>query len=168
MLHFMGIKGVKATYNNRKQEQGENNVKNSTIKLLAETEKAAAFGRDATDSVLKRVDQPELRHELAKIRREYDEVCNLAKNSLTRLGHRSGKNPQSIKMMARTAIDAKLNRRRDPSKAAGMIIQGCTMGNVELLKALHENPSAAQYAKEIANRAIVEQERSIEVMKSYL
>ncbi len=143
-------------------------MRNSTIKLLSETEKAAAFGRDATDSVLRRVDQPELKQELNRIRMEYAEVCNSAKNTLTRLGHRSGKNPQSIKMMCRTAVDAQLNRRRDPSKAAGMMIQGCTMGNVELLKALHENPSAAPYAKEIAERAIAEQERDIEVMKQYL
>ncbi len=143
-------------------------MKNSTIKLLSETEKAAAYGRDATTSVLKHVTQPELRSELNKIRREYAQVCNSAKNTLTQLGHRSGKNPQTIKMMCRTAIDAQLNRRGDPSKAAGMMIQGCTMGNVELLKALHDNASAAPYAKEIASRAIAEQERGIEVMKQFL
>ncbi len=143
-------------------------MKNSTIKLLSETEKAAAYGRDATTSVLKHISQPEMRDELSKIRREYAQVCNSAKNTLTQLGHRSGKNPQTIKMMCRTAIDAQLNRRGDPSKAAGMMIQGCTMGNVELLKALHDNASAAPYAKEIAARAIAEQERGIEVMKQYL
>ena len=143
-------------------------MKNSTIKLLAETEKAAAFGRDGTTSVMRRVTQPQLRSELNRIRREYAQVCNSARNTLTQLGHRSGKNPQSVKMMCRTAIDAQLNRNGDPSKAAGMMIQGCTMGNVELLKALHENASAAPYAKEIAARAIAEQERDIEIMKEYL
>jgi len=143
-------------------------MKNSTIKLLSETEKAAAFGRDGTISVMRRVTQPEMRRELDQIRREYAQVCNSARNTLAQLGHRSGKNPQSIKMMCRTAIDAQLNRKGDPSKAAGMMIQGCTMGNVELLKALHENSSAAPYAKEIANRAIAQQEHGIEVMKEFL
>ncbi len=143
-------------------------MKNSTIKLLSETEKAAAFGRDGTISVMRRVKQPELRRELDSIRREYAQVCNSARNTLTQLGHRSGKNPKTIKMMCRTAIDSQLNRKGDPSKAAGMIIQGCTMGNVELLKALHENASAAPYAKEIARRAIAQQEMGIKIMKGYL
>ena len=148
--------------------KGEILMKNNTIKLLSEIEKAAAFGRDSTLSVMRHVNQPAMKHELAKTHREYAQVCNDAKNSLARLGHRSGKNPQSVKMMVRTAVNSQLNRRRDPSTAAGMMIQGCTMGNVELIKAMHENPAAADYAKEIAARAVAEQERSIEVMKTFL
>lgn len=143
-------------------------MKNNTIKLLSEVEKTAAFGRDATLSVMKNVREGALKHELSKTHREYAAMCDEAKNSLAQLGHRSGKNPQSVKMMMRTAINSQLNRRHDPSKAAGMMIQGCTMGNVELLKAVHENPSAAGYARDIAARAVAEQERSIEVMKTFL
>ncbi len=143
-------------------------MKNNTIKLLAEIEKTAAFGRDSTLSVMKNVRDGALKHELTKTHREYASVCEEAKNSLAQLGHRSGKNPQSIKMMMRTAINSQLNRKHDISKAAGMMIEGCTMGNVELLKAMHENPSAAGYAQDIAARAVAEQERSIEVMKSFL
>ncbi len=143
-------------------------MKNNTIKLLSEIEKTAAFGRDSTLSVMKNVREGALKHELTRTHREYAAVCDEAKNSLAQLGHRAGKNPQSIKMMMRTAINSQLNRRRDPSKAAGMMIEGCTMGNVELLKAMHENPAASEYAQNIAARAVAEQERSIEVMKTFL
>lgn len=143
-------------------------MKNNTVKLLSEVEKSAAFGRDSVTSVLKHVDQPALRRELERSRREYAHVCEAAKNSLTQMGQRAGSNPQSLKMMVRTAVNSKLNRRRDPSAAAKMTIQGCTMGNVEILRALHENPSASEHAKKIAQQAVAEQERSIDSMKPFL
>ena len=71
-------------------------------------------------------------------------------------------------MMMRTAVNAQLNRKRDASAAAKMMIQGCTMGNIELLRAMHSNPAASPKAMHIANRAIAEQERTIEAMKRFL
>ena len=141
---------------------------NNTVRLLSEIEKAAAFGRDSVKAVMRHVDNTELRRELAQSRSEYSSVCDEAKNSLSKIGCRSGSNPQSVKMMMRTAVNAQLNRKRDASAAAKMMIQGCTMGNIELLKAIHNNPAAAPKAVSIANRAIAEQERTIESMKRYL
>ncbi len=141
---------------------------NNTVRLLSEVEKAAAFGRDSVGAVLRHVDNTNLRRELAVSRKEYSDVCNDAKNSLSSIGCRAGRNPQTIKMMMRTAVNAQLNRKRDTSEAAKMMIQGCTMGNIELLKAIHENPSASPKAVDIANRAIAEQERTIQSMKRFL
>lgn len=141
---------------------------NNTVRLLAEVEKAAAFGRDSVGAVLRHVDNASLRRELAISRNEYSTVCDDAKNSLSSIGCRAGHNPQSVKMMMRTAVNARLNRKRDASVAAKMMIQGCTMGNIELLKAIHENPSASPKAIDIANRAIAEQERTIQNMKRFL
>ena len=112
---------------------------NNTVKLLSEVEKAAAFGRDSVSAVLRHVDNTRLRRELSQSRNSYSSVCDDAKNSLASIGCRAGSNPQSMKMMMRTAVNAHLNRKRDTSAAAKMMIQGCTMGNIELLKAIHEN-----------------------------
>ncbi len=141
---------------------------NNTVRLLGEIEKAAAFGRDSVKAVLKHVDNTELRRALAVSRSEYSSVCDEAKNSLAQIGCRAGSNPQSVKMMMRTAVSAQLNRKRDASAAAKMMIQGCTMGNIELLRAMHSNPAASPKAMHIANRAIAEQERTIEAMKRFL
>lgn len=141
---------------------------NNTVRLLSEVEKAAAYGRDSVSAVLRHVDNTNLRRELSQSRNSYSTVCDEAKNSLSSIGCRAGSNPQSMKMMMRTAINAHLNRRRDVSAAAKMMIQGCTMGNIELLKAIHENPAASPKAVDIANKAIAEQERTIESMKRFL
>ncbi len=141
---------------------------NNTVRLLSEVERAAAFGRDSVGAVIRHVDNTALRRDLIRSRTEYGSVCDDAKNSLAKIGYRAGKNPQSVKMMMRTAVSAHLNRRRDTSAAAKMMIQGCTMGNIELLRAIHNNPAASPKAVSIASRAIKEQERTIESMKRYL
>ncbi len=139
-----------------------------TRRLLSEVEKTAAFGRDSVKAVLRHVDNDHLRQELSRSRNRYRTVVDEAHNTLASLGCHSGRNPQSVKMMMRTAINAQLNRKRDVSRAAEMMIQGCTMGNIELLKAIHDNPAASTRAVDIAEHAITEQERTIESMKRFL
>ena len=141
---------------------------NETRRLLSEVEKTAAFGRDSVKAVLKHVDNPDLRRELSRSRSHYRTVCEEAHNTLSSLGSRARRNPQTVKMMMRTAINAQLNRRRDVSRAAKMMIEGCTMGNIGLIKAVHDNPDASTRARDIAAHAIAAQERTIETMKRFL
>lgn len=141
---------------------------NHTLRLLGEVERTAAFGRDSVRAVLRHVDNAHLRRELKESRERYRSVVDEAHNVLASLGWRPRGTPQTVKMMIRTAISAQLNRKRDVSRAAAMMIQGCTMGNIELLRAIHDNPAASPRARDIARRAAAEQDRTIRSMKRFL
>lgn len=83
-----------------------------------------------------------------------------------------GRQPAQLTAMERlsTSMGVKMNTLADKSTRhlAEMLIQGSTMGIVDLTKALRDNPGASAEARNLADRMLHTMQRDVEELKLYL
>lgn len=141
---------------------------NQTHQLLQAIVENARTGADACDQLLTRTDDIEVRRELMLERQQYQEA---ARDAETRL-YNQGIEPKPQGAMARAGMwmGMQLNTLTDrsPSHIADMVIQGATMGVVDLTKARNSYPDADADAQGIAAALITCQQEAIERLKTFL
>lgn len=139
-----------------------------TQKLLQTIVENARMGADACDQLMSKTDDMSLRQELMNERQQYENACRDAEAQLMQLGtHPHPKGP-----MARAGMwmGMEMNTMMDKSAShiADMLIQGCTMGVVEMTKARNSLPDADAQAQGIASALVTAQQESIERLKTFL
>ena len=141
---------------------------NETIQLLQDVVRNARTGEDAVEQLLKKVENPEMRGELSVERDRYRSAAQRAERALSEAG---GK-PEPVGMMAKAGmwLGTQMNTLTDTSNAhiAEMVIQGATMGVIEMTKARNTYPDAGGEAAGIASDFIVMQNDIIDRQKAYL
>ena len=141
---------------------------NQTIQLLQDVVRNARTGQAAAEQLLNRVENPEMRGELAVERDRYRAAAQEAERALSD----SGGEPEPVGLMARAGmwLGTQMNTLTDTSNAhiAEMVIQGATMGVIEMTKARNTYPDADSLASGIASRFIVMQNDIIDRQKAYL
>ena len=141
---------------------------NQTQKLLQMIVENGRMGADACDQLLSRTKDMELRDELMNERQIYEAAARDAETQLSN----QGINPKPNGPMARmglwmgmqinTAVD------RTSSHIADIVIQGLTMGIIELTKACNSFADAGAEAQGIASNLIAKQQESIDRLKPFL
>ena len=136
--------------------------------LLESIVENARMGEDACDQLLSRTDDEALRQELFTQRQQYSDLSRAAEQQLCNAGaHPHPKGP-----MARMGMwmGMQMNTMMDRSAAhiADMLIQGASMGIVEITKARNSLPDADAQAQGIADQMITMQQDSIERLKPFL
>jgi len=139
-----------------------------THKLLQTIVENARMGADACDQLMPKTDDMALRQELMNERQQYENACRDAEAQLMQLGaHPHPKGP-----MARAGMwmGMEMNTMMDKSAShiADMLIQGCTMGVVEMTKARNSLPDADAQAQGIASALVTSQQEAIERLKAFL
>ncbi len=145
----------------------QTNEKMTTSALYEEIFKGCKMGADSVVDLLPKVKDEALKTELTTQLSRYEDFADRARSELlsrgvtpkeeglvTRLSAKMG-------VMMNTMIDA------TSSHIAGMIMEGCTMGTTDLLKAVHahgEDSSASSLAREV----ISFEEEAYEDMKRFL
>ncbi len=128
----------------------------------------ARTGADACDQLLSRTDDIEIRRKLMLQRQQYQEA---ARDAETRL-YNEGVEPQPKGPMARAGMwmGMQINTMMDrsPSHIADIVIQGSTMGVVEMTKARNSYPDADAHAQGIAANFITQQQEAIDRLKTFL
>ncbi len=141
---------------------------NQTHQLLQAIVENARTGADACDQLLSRTDDIEIRRELMLQRQQYQEA---ARDAETRL-YNEGVEPQPKGPMARAGMwmGMQINTMMDrsPSHIADIVIQGSTMGVVEMTKARNSYPDADAHAQGIAANFITQQQEAIDRLKTFL
>lgn len=141
---------------------------NQTHQLLQCIVENARTGADACDQLLSRTDDIEVRRELMLQRQQYQEA---ARDAETRL-YGEGVEPKPKGPMARAGMwmGMQINTMMDrsPSHIADIVIQGATMGVVEMTKARNSYPDADAEAQGIAANFITRQQEAIDRMKAFL
>lgn len=139
-----------------------------TQKLLQTVVENARMGMDACEQLLTRADDPKIRQELMQEKQQYSDAVRDAETRLYDLGAR----PQPKGVMARAGlwVGMQMNTMTDKSAShiADMLIQGATMGIVELTKARNSFSEADAEAQGIASGLITCQQESIDRLKSFL
>ena len=139
----------------------------STQQLYQEIYKGCKMGGEAIVNLLPKVSDDRLREELTAQLERYEEFASEAReqlfemdktpkeeNLLTKLSSKMG-------VMMNTMIDA------TSSHIAQMIIEGCSMGITELIKAIHAHDESDD-AEKLARKVISFEESCTENMKKYL
>ena len=139
-----------------------------TQKLLQTIVENGRMGEYACDQLLSRTENMEMRKELMQEKQDYAAAARNAEAMLCNLGtHPAPKGPMArmglwMGMQLNTAMD------QSNSHIADIVIQGATMGVVELTKARNSYTDADAEAQGIASNLITKQQEAIERLKTFL
>ena len=141
---------------------------NETIQLLRDVARNARTGEEAIDQLMEKVESAEMRDELRRERDQYRASARDAESALAAAGGQA--EPVGMMQKAGMWVGTQMNTLTDRSNAhiAEMVIQGATMGIIEMTKARNTCPDAAPDAAGLASRFIVDQNDIIERQKAYL
>ena len=141
---------------------------NQTEKLLQSIIENGRIGEDACDQLLNKTEDMALRKELMLEKQQYAETVRDAETRLCDMGI----HPQPKGMPARMSMwmGMQMNTMMDHSTPhiAEILIQGSTMGVVEITKERNAYPDADAEAHGIASNMITLQQDTIERLKSFL
>ena len=137
----------------------------SLLNCVAENARTSA---EATEQLIKRTNDAEMRQELTFQRDQYTRIKLDAEYHLGNMGEK----PHYKGPLAKTGMWAgiAMNTYADHSNShlADIMIQGVTMGIIETTKSRNENHEASADAQGVASNFITAQQDSIERMKQFL
>lgn len=141
---------------------------NETHKLLSGLTEAAHMGADSVEMLMKKTDDPAMREELKNISRRYERTETRAKEHLTETGGKAKGASPMTKMGAWMGIQMDTVADRSTSHLADMLIQGVTMGVIEIQKELKACPGADEESRRLAGEFLEDESREIEKLKEML
>lgn len=137
-------------------------------KMLETIVENARLGADACDQLLKKCEDGEMRQELMLERQQYNEASRDAEERLFAMGE----HPRPKGPMARMSMwmGMEMNTMMDSSAAhiAEMLIEGASMGIIEMNKARNSLKDADGDVQGIASRLVQCQQEAIERLKPFL
>jgi len=139
-----------------------------TEKLLQSIVENARMGIYACEQLLTKSDDFKIRKEIMLEKQHYSEIARDAEQRM----FEKGIEPKPEGMMQRMGMWMGMQMNtisdRSPEHLADMLIQGATMGIVEMTKARNSNPGASADAQGIASAFIEKQQAAIDRLKSFL
>ena len=138
-----------------------------TSVLLQAAYKTAKMGSQAISTILPKIENKEMKDILLSQLSRYDDLADRSSAELIKLGEKA-KEHMLAEAMADLMVQLKASMNPDPSKHAEMLINGATMGVIELYRAKNASPSAAPISHTIAtdlNALVLD---TVERMKSFL
>ena len=136
--------------------------------LLQFVHKNAEMGRGTIPQVLEVVEEPKLRTVLRGQLNEYEAIANRAENLLQQRGIVPNETGEMREFMSGVMIRAKTLTDRSASHIAEMMIQGSTMGTIQMTRRLHNCEAADGEALLLAHKLLRTEENNIEQMKEFL
>jgi len=137
-------------------------------KLLESIVENARMGADACDQLLKKCKDAQMRKELMLERDQFNAAGRDAEERLFAMGvHPHPKGPMA-RMSMWMGMEMNTMMDKSASHIADMLIQGCTMGVVEMTKARNSLPDADAQAQGIASALVTSQQEAIERLKAFL
>ena len=139
-----------------------------TAKLLSRVAENARTGLDATDRLLRRAQDENMRRELECELDDYRAAAQRAEEMLSEIGEKSDRKGPLARAGMWAGIEVNTMIDRSSSHLADLVIQGATMGVIDTTKARGEFPDAGAEAQDAASRFITRQQETIERMKEFL
>ena len=139
-----------------------------SVKLLEAIVKCGEMGRGTLDHMSDINENGAFAASMQIQQNEYEAIREEAARQLAAMG----RSVEQLSVMEKlnTAMGVKMNTLADKSARhmAEMLIQGSTMGIVDLTKAMRDNPGAGAEVQALADRMVQFMQRNIEEMKVYL
>lgn len=141
---------------------------NETVQLLQDVVRNARTGKDAVEQLMKKAEDEGMIGELRAERDSYAEAQREGEQALRAAG--GGEEPAGL--MARAGmwmgIEAETFADRSSAHIAEIVIQGATMGVIEMTKSLNTYDGADPHARGIASDFVVRQNEAIDRQKAFL
>ena len=140
---------------------------NETVQLLQDVVRNARTGQDAIEHLMRK-SSGGMRDELIREKEDYAVTRRESEDALKNAG--GAEEPSGVMERAGRWMGLEMETLTDKSDAhiAELVIQGATMGVVEMTKALNSYGNADANAKDIANRFVQRQNDAIERQKGFL
>lgn len=141
---------------------------NETIELLQRTLENARMGEDALGQLLDKTRDEALRKELMYQQEQYRQTVRTAEAQLYAQGGVPRAKSGPARASAWMGIEMQTLLDRSPQHVADLVIQGETMGVIEMTKARGEYAEADLQAQGVASDLLARQQDGIERMKAFL
>lgn len=136
--------------------------------LLKEIYKATQMGLEATKEILNKVEDASLHDQIVEQRKNYKGMSLKAKAMLREQGEVPLGAKASKKIMVKSAVTMNTLTNRSPSHIAELMINGTTMGIIDMTKRMNRLDYSDAGAKQLAEEFISNQQQSIENLKGFL
>lgn len=141
---------------------------NETVQLLQDVVRNARTGQDAIEQLMQKVQTGSMKEELIKEHEEYAVTRREGEQALRDAGGSS--EPVGPLEKAGMWMGIEMQTIADHSNAhiAEIVIQGATMGVIEMTKALNTYDAADSRARGLASQFVVQQNETIDRQKVFL
>lgn len=140
----------------------------TNIELLNYIYQNAEMGKDSTEHLIEVCEDEYFKSILEKQFNEYKRVFDLAAQKLIS----ADKDPKELSSLSKLSTDIMLNlktlRDKSPSHIAEMMIQGSTMGIIDITKNLHKYNDASPAVLDLGQHLLKFQQDCIEDLKKFL
>jgi hypothetical protein len=140
----------------------------NTVALLKEIYQSAKTAMDAISVLIPKARSPKFRASLEKQQAQYHKVASDATVQLQ--GYRQLPDEVSVfsKLGMWSAVQMNTITNQNTDHMAEIMINGSTMGVIDMTKFMKNHPDVEPHAADIANRLIEIEQANIEIMKQYL
>ncbi len=141
---------------------------NETVQLLQDVVRNARTGQDAVEHLLQKTEAGDMRDELIREKEDYAVTRRQSEQALVNAGGRA----EPVGPLAKAGMWAGLEMEtladRSNAHIAEIVIQGATMGVIEMTKALNSYEGADGSARDLAGRFVAQQNETIDRQKLFL
>ncbi len=140
----------------------------TNIEFLNYIYQNAEMGKNIISQLIKIAEDVPFKQQLESQFREYNEIFDIASNKIQEANKTSKGIADFAKFTTYLMINFKTMTKKTPSHIAEMLIQGSTMGIVDVTKKLKEYKEADKDISALANRLLVFEQQNVEEMKKFL
>lgn len=141
---------------------------NSNIEFLDYIYQNAEMGKSTISELIDIVKDEPYRKNLESQLKEYTEIFDISNNKIKDTQESSKGIGTLTKITSYIMINIKTLTNKTPSHISEMLIQGSTMGIIDITKRLKQYKDATQDIKDIANRLLKFEQQNVEEMKKFL
>ncbi|MCH5190717.1 MAG: hypothetical protein J1F23_00990 [Oscillospiraceae bacterium] len=146
----------------------QNTQANRNTEFLNKIYKNSAAGSESISFIKEKVDDKNLLNDLQYQHMEYQNIQNRASTELSKLGEVPKEQTPFAELGMWSGIQMNTILDKSPDKIAEMMIQGSTMGIIDMVRTIKQFPDVPQASKQIGEDLIKLEENSMQKMKQYL
>jgi len=136
--------------------------------LLEEIYKTTKMGLEATQLIIPKVHSKQLRQKITNQKSDYQDIAAKAKQMLREDGRMPKPERAVQKAVLRGSIQMNTMLDQTPSHIAKLMINGTTMGIVDVTKHLNRFDGADTEVKKLAEDYIINEQKNIDELKKHL
>lgn len=141
---------------------------NETVQLLQDVVRNARTGQGAVEHLMQKTEAGAMRDELIREKEDYAVTRHQSEQALINAGGKA----EPVGPLAKAGMWAGLEMEtladRSNAHIAEIVIQGATMGVIEMTKALNQYDGADADARDLASRFVAQQNETIDRQKGFL
>ena len=139
-----------------------------SARILNSVYKNAQMAYEASSDVLKRCRSSELAREISAQKQRYKTVASRARRELAKRGEPARDASPYVKSMAKMGIAMKTTANQSSSNLARIMLQGTTMGIIDMQHTVNRSHAARPAVRHRAERLLEREQSFCEELKRYL